>query len=83
MVKSIDKINWVRSAGTTHKVQSEIDMHGNSYIKTECGRLVSVTDTSGNIELLDDGDVTQFDMKKKNNFCYDCRPDVDFIKNYE
>jgi hypothetical protein len=78
----MDKVEWIKVSKTIHKFKTEIDIHGSNYIKTECDKLILVTNASDSVELLDT-DHTEFTIKQKNEFCYDCRSDVEFIKNYE
>ena len=82
MVTDLEKIKWIKVNDIIHKMSSTTNLSGNDYIVTDCGSLVSANN-GDSIKALADDDAVEFNMKKKGDFCFDCRKDVDPICEYE
>ena len=82
MVTDIEKIKWIKVADTIHKMNSTTNLSGNDYIVTDCSKIISIN-YGNSIKTLADDDAVEFNMKKKGDFCFDCRKDVDPICEYE
>lgn len=82
MAIDIQKIHWVKLDKTIHSVYSVVDIRDEPYIKTECQKLVSTADPDL-VDTKTENQVSEYSAKKTDDFCHECREDLDTICKYE